>query len=284
MKEYQAELFLDIGCTLGEGPMWDDRRQRLWFVEIDEKRLYSVREDGEDLQRYSMPDKPSLVVPMESGDLALGLPDGIWRFSPETGELKRLALLNEDPAIRFNDGKAGPAGELWAGTIGRGAKLFRLPGEGEPEIVLESVSISNGIAFSPDRKIMYYVDTPTRRVDAFDYDAVRGTVSNRRPCVEDSATPGSPDGMTVDTHGNLWPARWGGFGVYCYRPFTNTPIAVVRTTVECTSCPVFGGGDYRTMFITTANQSRSGKPQSHPGGLFKVRLEVGGKAPFRWRR
>lgn len=284
MIEYQAELFLDTGCTLGEGPMWDERRQLLWFVDIDEKKLYSVREDGSGLQCRDIPDKPSLIVPMECGDLALGLPDGIWQYTPETGALRRLALLNTDPAIRFNDGKAGPAGELWAGTIGRGAKLFRLPGEGEPETALEGVFISNGIAFSPDRKTMYYADTPTRRIDAFDYDLTAGTISHRRPCVEDSVTPGSPDGMTIDREGNLWPARWGGFGIYCYKPFTDSPIAVVRTTVECTSCPVFGGRDYKTMFITTANQSRSGKPQSHPGGLFRVRLETGGEAPFRWNR
>jgi sugar lactone lactonase YvrE len=181
----------------------------------------------------------------------------------------------------MNDGKCDGAGRFWAGTMSpeRGdARLYRLDPDRSVRTMVEGVTCSNGLGWSLDERTMYYIDTPTRRIDAFDYDAPTGDISRRRTLIEVPREHGSPDGMALDESGCLWVAFWGGGAVRRY-----TPQGVLDRTVEVdatnvTSC-AFGGSDRSELYITTAG----GKPspaereaRPHAGGVFVTRPGVKG--------
>jgi len=205
---------------------------------------------------------------------------GLGSLDLATGNIEIFANPEADkPANRFNDGKCDPAGRFWAGTLGpRGeAALYRLDVDHSLHTMVTGVSTSNGLVWSADAKLFYYIDTPTGRVDAFDYDLGTGNISNRRPAVvPDSALPGRPDGMTIDADGMLWVAFWGGAAVIRYDPKTGKMLekAAVPGAKHSSSC-AFGGKDLQTLFITSAKAGV--KPdqlaeQPNAGHLFAVRI------------
>jgi sugar lactone lactonase YvrE len=197
-----------------------------------------------------------------------------------------------DPAadsVRFNDGACDPQGRFWAGTMsldGRtgSASLYRLDTDLRVTRVLDGVSVSNGIGWSPDGATMYYVDTATDRIDAFDFDGVVGTPGRRRTFVE-LPGPGSPDGLCVDADGAVWVALWGGWSVERYLP-DGTRDAVVELPVAQVSSCAFGGPELEQLFITTAWDGLSAadrEAQPLAGALFRVEPGVRGlpTTPFR---
>ncbi|MGE3313408.1 MAG: SMP-30/gluconolactonase/LRE family protein, partial [Limisphaerales bacterium] len=189
----------------------------------------------------------------------------------------------ELPGNRFNDAKCDPSGNLWAGTMAvdetpAKGSLYRIGADQRATRKVTEISISNGLAWSADRRTMYYIDSPTRRVDAFDFDVDTGGISRRRTVVE--ITDGYPDGMSIDERGNLWIAIWGGGCVACHEPDGGRRIARIEIPVrDVTSC-CFGSGD--TLFITTAGRDvvdadRHRQPLA--GGLFKASVGVTGPVP-----
>ncbi|MGH3658300.1 MAG: SMP-30/gluconolactonase/LRE family protein [Micromonosporaceae bacterium] len=266
-------------CTLGEGPYFDDRTGRFCWVDILGSRvLWSRPEDGT-VGELPLPGHVGAAVPRRDGGLVVCLPVGPALLDPD-GTLRPLGTYRDadvaalgfapapGPALRSNDAKADRAGRLWLGTMaydaspGAGA-LYRLdPGAADPVRVLGEVTISNGLGWSPDGTVMYYADTPTRRVDAFDYDQDAGVLGSRRTFA--TIDVGFPDGLCVDADGGVWVALWQGGAVRRYLPGGRLDRVVSVPTRQVTSC-AFGGAGYRTLLVTTAAVDRP--PGEHGAGL-----------------
>ena len=215
---------------------------------------------------------------------------GLGDVYKRQGDPELLAAVEaSDPSTRFNDGEIDPGGRLWAGTMGwegepeRGT-LYRLDADGSVHSMIEGVSISNGLGWSPDGRTMYYVDTPTMRIDRFDFDPATGDIENRRPFVTIRTGGGRPDGIAVDAEGAVWVATWPGFGVHRYLP-DGTLDAVMPLPVSNVSSIELGGPDLPDAFITTAWELLSDEEhavQPLAGSLFRARVDVPGqpRVPF----
>jgi sugar lactone lactonase YvrE len=214
------------------------------------------------------------------GGLVVALRDGFGILAD--GHLQMVAPVEADlPDNRMNDGKCDPAGRYLAGTmhldelLGRGA-LYRLNSDLSVDRLITGVTISNGLAWSIDGRLMYYIDSPTQRVDAFDYDTESGELSNRRPFVHISPDIGAPDGMTLDSEGCLWVALFDGGAVHRFTPDGALETVVELPTRQITSC-AFGGDRLDVLYITTARIGRSADPLDPvAGGLFACEPGVTG--------
>ena len=281
----QLELLVDSRSFLGEGPVWDARIDRLAWVDIMAGRLHLTAPDG-DTRTIQLPGPVGCLVPRASGGWVAALADGFWAVA-EDGATERLVDVQSDrPDLRFNDGKCDPAGRFWAGTMaldhraGAG-RLYRLDPDLSVHAMVDDVAISNGIDWSLDGRTMYYVDTPTHRIDRFDFEPETGAISNRRPFVTIDRADGGPDGLTVDVEGAVWLALWDGGRVRRYRADGSID-RDIRLPVSEVTCPTFGGPDLDELYITSAWESLS--PDQHAaeplaGGLFRARPGVRGRPP-----
>ncbi|SDI35134.1 Sugar lactone lactonase YvrE [Actinokineospora alba] len=265
------EIVVDAGARLGEGPVWDVRAQRLYWVDILGKSVHVHDPSGLADEVFDVGTHVGSLAVREQGGLVLAVADGFRAF--DFGSTSEIAVVTHPgPPARFNDGKCDPSGSFWAGTMpydqepGAGI-VYRLDPDHSVRPVLPGVTVSNGLDFTPDGRTLYYIDTPTGRIDAFDVDA--GVLSGRRTVVEVSA--GSPDGLTLDADGCLWVALWGGSAVHRYTPDGRLD-RVVDFPVSRPTCPVFGGADLGTLYVTSASV---GVDEPHAGALFA--LEVGVK-------
>lgn len=273
----------------GEGPFWSAETGRLGWVDIPAGRLWLAVDDGSvlvDTRSYDVGRPLGAAVPARAGGWVLALGAG-FGYLPDDGaphggraQVIDLATVDDPDRVRMNDGKCDPVGRFWAGTMAYDASpdagaFYRLGLNGEIDTILPNVTISNGLGWSPDRRTMYYIDTPTGRIDAFDYDAANGRVSRRRPVVEvDPESTGQPDGMTVDDEGCLWVAMWGGGRVCRYSP-EGQLLATVRLPVTNVSSCCFGGADGRTLFMTTSRLELTA-PEPDAGRIFRVDAGVSG--------
>jgi sugar lactone lactonase YvrE len=282
--DVSARQIINSQCKLGEGPLWDHRSNLLCFVDINgETYLRFDVGSGDNPQRLPVNQKVGCSALHPDGGYLLGLADGFWIFDPAHDKLEKwIAPEGHDPAKRFNDGKVDPAGRFWAGTMGgndKSGKLYCLHPDGRLEEKLSGVAISNGLAWSSDHKRFYYIDTPTRRVDVFDYDIDTGSISNRRPAIELPEGVGYPDGMTIAKDDTLWVAMWEGHGVLHCDPVGGKIIEKLEIPTERVTCPTFGGMDLDELFVTTAGGP--GEPDASAddpaGNVFSVKLPVGGE-------
>ena len=282
-----AELVLDARAELGEGPQWDEAGQRLVWVDIMAGRVHLFRPDTGACRTVEVGRPTGAAALSARGGLVLAVPEGFIRLDLDTGALVPLAALPvPSPDIRMNDGKCDRAGRFWAGTMaldertGAGA-LYRLDPSGAVTVMVDGVTISNGLDWSLDERRMYYVDSGTRRIDVFDWDPKKGQISNRRPFVFFPVQAGIPDGLTVDADGGIWVALWGGGAVHRYRPDGHLDRVVLLPVTHPTSC-AFGGTDLRDLYVTSAAvalgpDERARQPGA--GGVFRVRPGVRGRLP-----
>jgi len=282
---FQAELELDAQAGLGEGPHWDGSSKCLYWVDIDNGELH--RYDPATRRDDAIPigHQVSAVVPCRSGGLLLATRQGICVFDSHTGIRRTIGHPESHlPGNRFNDGKCDASGRFWAGTMdvsgtaGAGS-LYRIDTEGRIDRMVQGITCSNGIAWSLDGSTLYYIDTPTRQVVAYDYDMRQGSISGPRMAVDMAGEPGMPDGMTIDAEGMLWVAQWGGWQAARYDPATGAKLAQVQVpAAKVTSC-AFGGDNLDILYITTARtglNARQLEDQPLAGGLFKVVPGVAG--------
>jgi len=283
------ELILDARAELGEGPLWDDWRQRLLFVDIMRGHVHEFDPVTKADRILEVAEPVGAVALTMKGDWLIATKTGFWRLDPESGQKSIVAAVEEDqPNNRMNDGYVDRRGRFWAGTMGMGVRergsLYRLDPDGSVTRMLSPVSTSNGIDWSPDDRIMYYVDTPTRRIDCFDFDAAGGTIANRRPFVAFPTGTGRPDGLIVDADGHVWVALWQGGAVHRYSPAGRLE-DVIHFPVTLTTKCAFGGPDRRDMFITSAwidlaAEERPG--QTTAGGVFWLRPGASGQPSRRF--
>ncbi len=282
----EIELLVDSKATLGEGPAWDVKTQRLYWVDILEKRLHYF--DGVD-HSLALNDYAGCVAPCKNGRLVLALRYGIWTLDLDAKDLIEIAVPPGEPVNnRFNDGKCDPAGRFLAGTMDfaereANGSLYSLTADGQLSTLLTGLRISNGMAWSPDHRTFFFMDTPTRVVKAFDYDLKTGGIANPRPAVTIPEGLGWPDGMTSDVESHLWIAMWGGAQVTCWDPGSGMLLdRVAVPALNVTSC-VFGGKDLNDLYITTARKGMQASDlKNYPlsGGLFKYRTKTRGMPTF----
>jgi sugar lactone lactonase YvrE len=269
----RAELVADARAQLGEGPLWDPRTQELLWVDILAcvVHRYDPRTGADRL--FDAGSYVGAVVPRGAGGYALAVADGFALASDE-GEVTPLTAVGHDDAVRMNDGACDSRGRFWAGSMrldeaAGGGCLYRLDPDHSVETICEGVTISNGIAWSLDDSLLYYVDTPERTIDVFDFDAASGIVTNRRELVPVDG-PGVPDGLVVDAEGYLWVALWGGGSVRRYSP-EGRLAEVVEVPAKYTTKAAFGGPGLTSLYVTSAAGD-----DPHAGGLFVVEPGVAG--------
>lgn len=280
-----AKLVLEEFMELGEGPCWDEEEQALYWVDTDLKRVHKYCPYSGEKKTYQLNQKVGSAVKETAQTLICALENGFYRLNQADGAQKFLLTPKEHRSENiFNDGKCDKAGNFWAGTVhideleNRGL-LYCLKSDMECEVKVRDITISNGIAWTEDYKTMYYIDTPTMQVAAFDYDIDACTVSNKRIVIEFSPDDGMPDGMTIDEEGNLWVAMWGGYSVCKCDPRNGRIMGKVKVpAANVTSC-IFGGKDLDTLYITTAMAEltpREREKQPLAGGVFQLKTDTKG--------
>ncbi|MFB7651620.1 MULTISPECIES: SMP-30/gluconolactonase/LRE family protein [unclassified Streptomyces] len=257
------EVAVRAEAALGEGPTWDPATGRLLWIDILNSRVhtYDPATGRRTVRRTDQ--HVGAVKPRAGGGLVLSLRDGIGLLDPD--DTFRWLHREPVPGRRANDAAVAPDGSLWAGTMRYdeatgGGTLTRFTGDGTAEVVLDDVTVSNGTGWSPDGRRMYYVDTPTRRIDVFDTDPADGRITGRRPLavIEDGA--GFPDGLCVDADGSVWVALWDGGAVRRYTPTGALDRVLPLPVPRVTAC-AFGGPDLTDLYLTTA---RTGLPTPPP--------------------
>ena len=279
----QAELLYDTKATLGEGLIWDARTQTLYWLDILNKRIYVGGDVLVELDEFI-----GCIAPRKTGGLVLTKRFSFWTLEPASVRTSLiLPLTNEPSNNRFNDGKCDPRGRFLAGTMDMGetdpnGSLYSLD-EKTVTKILSDVTISNGMAWSPDHKTFYYIDTPTRIVRAFDYDLETGAIANSRNVIHVPETQGWPDGMTSDTQGNLWIAMWGGAKMTKWNSNTGELLEQIPVPAKNVSSCVFGGKNMNELYMTSA---RVGLDEAtltqYPltGGMFRLATDVEGMPTF----
>lgn len=249
------EVVAEVGADVGEGPVWHDSDGALLFVDVTAGALFRVDVATGTCERESFGASLGAALPSSIGGLVLAMENGLHAYAWAGGAPQLVVPVEaDDRSVRLNDAATDPRGRLWAGTMaydyapGR-STLYRFDPTG-PTPVLPGLTIANGTGWSPDGTRMYFVDTPTRRVDVLDYDVATGEATDRRPFVTvDSA--GAPDGLTVDSHGCVWVALWGGSAVHRYDP-EGRLVETVTFPVTQVSSVCFGGPSLTDLYVTSA--------------------------------
>jgi sugar lactone lactonase YvrE len=280
-----ADVAVPSRATLGEGVNWDAGRQCLYWVDILEKELHIYDPASGSDRRIAVGQYVGAVVPTATGALMLAMHHGFYRLDLETEALTPVCDPEADlPDNRFNDGKCDPAGRFWAGTMqregqGSSGALYRMDEDLSVHKQFGGVGISNGLAWSPDHATMYYIDTPTHEVTAFDYDLATGAIANRRAVIAFRHDEGHPDGMTIDEEGMLWVCFFGGGRIARCNPVTGKELDEIRFPVSNVTNCVFGGPDLDTLYASTARLTLTDQElaeQPLAGSVFRVKPGVCG--------
>lgn len=287
---HKVKRLVDLRALVGEGAIWDDQAQVLYWIDIMSSMLYVYDPAKKKNRAYPVSQHVGTVVPRASGGLMLAVANGFATFSLKS---QKLTILKDPesnlPGNRFNDGKCDPAGRFWAGTMAyenqsNQGSLYRLDPDLRVTKVLGGIAISNGIVWSQDKQTMYYIDSFAYTVRAYDYDLQSGDIGNERVVISVTDDLGVPDGMTMDREGMLWVARFGGSRVERWNPLNGELLdAVLLPASQITSC-AFGGKKLDTLFITSAaiGLEPDVAAKTHAGSLFAVKPGVTGLPAYRF--
>jgi sugar lactone lactonase YvrE len=288
-----VEHILASQNKLGEGPIWNKEEQALYWVDIHQQRAERFQPDTGQRNHFSFSQVVTALALRARGGFVTATSNGFAFWDGRSNNLETLADPEADkPHNRFNDGTVDPGGRFWAGTMYDGpetkeppeGRLYRLDPNGQVQTMETGLTICNGIGWSPDKKRMYFTDTLRCLIYTYDFDLETGRITNRRPFVDSTDQPGFPDGLTVDSQGFVWSARWGGWKVIRYDP-AGVVDRELSLPVECPTSCTFGGQDLTDLYITsawTALTESQRKEQPQAGDLFRLRLDVKGMAetPF----
>jgi D-xylono/L-arabinono-1,4-lactonase len=276
------ELIADYGCTVGEGPLWHEAEQRIYWVDIPNGRLFcfdpaseshSIVHEGDVIGGFTIQADGALLLFGARGSVTL------WRG----GEI--LPVIDEIPDerdTRFNDVAADPAGRVLCGTMptdDRSGRLYRLDTDRSLTLVLDGLGISNGIGFTPDRRYVYHTDTTAGEIHRYEYDESTGDLRNPNLFLRVPEGEGMPDGMTVDSEGFVWSARWDGGALFRYSPDGRLD-AQIGFPARKVSSVTFGGADYTDLYVTTAGGDNKESEGEGAGALFRLRPGVRGQPEY----
>jgi sugar lactone lactonase YvrE len=285
-----ATLVADVHAVLGEGPVWVEREQALYWVDIKGYKVFRHTPADGALKIWETPYRVCSLAPRASGGFIAGTEDGFSRVDLEADRF--VPLVNPEPdrlTNRFNDGKLDRAGRFWAGTMDNDevdatGALYRLDPNAKWARIDDGYKVTNGPAFSPDGRLMYHNDSARQVTYLFDLDEA-GNATNRRVHLQFGEGDGYPDGMTVDREGCLWIAFWDGWSVRRFSPQGELIDRIDVPTARPTSC-VFGGAALDQLFISSASiglGEEERRMQPNAGGLFMAEPGVSGivDTPFR---
>jgi sugar lactone lactonase YvrE len=253
-----AEPVGDVTAELGEGPYWVPEASFLIWVDIERGLLHRTHVPSGQTVTDDLGEVSAAFPALDGGILTIGGNRLTLRAGALGGGVitRTIAEVPAREGLRFNDAAVDPAGRVWAGTMHKGeteplGELYRLDAGGKLTTVIEGVTVSNGMGWSPDGSRMYYADSPTRRVDIFDYDPATGDAFKRRVFVDLSRVEGVPDGLTVDADGYVWVAMWGGGVLRRFTPDGQQDAVLPVPVSQPTSC-AFGGPGFTDLYVTTA--------------------------------
>lgn len=274
------EIVLQHTCLLGEGPVWDANNNIISWIDLLNGIIHEYDTQKQSHRMIELGDIVGAVALTKKGNYLAALKSGLSIVDRTTGKINFLQHPEKHiPTNRFNDGKCDPHGRFWVGTM----SMTEDPGAGNVYVFddqntctkrIESVTISNGLAWSSDHTILYYIDTPTFQVVAYDYDEATGNINNKRTVVRIPNSEGYPDGMTIDSEGMLWIAHWDGAQVARWDPSTGKKIYSIALPVDRVTSCTFGGDDLSDLYITTASVGLTEKQieeQPLAGALFVIK-------------
>lgn len=282
----EPRLVADYACRTGEGPLWHPTERRVYWVDIPNGKLfrYDPATGGHEccletvaIGGYTIQADGALLLFMDRGRVAL------WRDGQELETV--IDELPAEATSRFNDVIADPAGRVFCGTMKSAeapGRLYRLDPDGTLTVLIEGVGCSNGLGFTPDRRGLYYTDSPAREIYRYDYDEATGAISNRRVFVRTPDDEGVPDGMTVDAEGFVWSAKWDGGCLVRYAP-DGTADRRIAFPAKKVSCVTFGGDDYTDLYVTCAGGHDKATEGPGAGALFHLNLGIRGVPEFQSR-
>nr|WP_051303506.1 SMP-30/gluconolactonase/LRE family protein [Comamonas composti] len=288
-------------AALGESPFWHAEQRKLYWVDIVGRRINRCNENGQDLESMDLHAEPGCIAPVRGGGLVIAMRDGVYRLREWAGPVQRIAVLPYDPATtRANDGKCDALGRFWVGTVyeprdARLAALYSLDARADaaPDIREQAgqALTGNGLTWSPDGKTLYWADTPSHCIYAWDFNVDAAVLSRQRVFMRfdpkphgwlpgDAGYGGRPDGAVVDSEGHLWVAMYEGARVLRISP-EGRVVQSYPTPVRCPTMPAFGGADGRTLFLTSASHGRSAQEIAQlplSGKVLALRVDARGLA------
>lgn len=273
----EVELLVHNQTQLGEGPVWDHRTSILYWVDIEQGHIQAYDHQSRINQVYPMGEFVGAAVPTIDGRLIVGLKSKVIIFDPSTGAQELVCEPEPgEHSNRFNDGKCDRRGRFWIGSTQVDHKdptgaLYAIGSGGTFSPKLKHLTISNGMAWSADDRIMYFIDSPTMAVQRFHYQSLTGEIEPLDEVVRFTSDAGVPDGMTIDNQGNLWIAFYGAGRVGCYHPTSGQQLISISVPAKNTTSCCFGGPAMDELFITTA---RRDDPEG--GGLYRCKPGVSG--------
>ena len=271
------KIIHNINCQVGEGVTWDAKTNTLWQVDIRGKCLYKLQNGS--WEKIDLPQKVGCMAISETGRVLVGMEDGVYWLDTMTLAHQPITLKGE----RFNDGKVGPDGAYYLGTVGaNGSGAFYRLADGVLTELFDGCYCSNGLDWTADEKTMVYADSLLYKVELFDFDKANGNLSGRRTLRQFPENWGKPDGLTVDAMDNILLAFWDGHGILHLDGKTGETIQKIETPCPKASCCAFGGDGFKTLFITTAAMDDvPNYPEA--GKTFALGMEVGGKSIYYYK-
>lgn len=284
-----VDLALRFNAEVGEGPIWDGSSQELIFIDVTQGAIHRLDPLSQRIKTIKIDMHIGAVGLIDSELLIAAVRDGFATINRSTGEISYIKRVLADEGIRFNDGKCDPFGNFVAGTMryepAMGtAQLYSLDSTGNVRSLLTGVGLSNGLSWNPTGKRLFYIDTLTRQIAKFDYDQELGIVGERSVFYEFGPDSGSPDGMTMDSEGNLWVALWGGSKVVRIDP-KGALLGEISLPVTQPTSVIFGGANFDKLFITSARYGLSESSlakQPLAGSVFVADVGASGKEEFKF--
>ena len=276
---------------LGEGPIWHENRQSLFWVDIENMQLFELDLSSNQVKNWQFEHRLGAALIDKNNQLILAFQGYLARFNFENEQIEKLCeiegeIINNRP----NDGKIGPDGYLWQGTMEVNCEdykgsLYRIDNHFNIQKKLNNLSVSNGMAWSLNNEYFYHIDSPTQQIKKYKFNAKTGEITFEKIAITIPAEIGQPDGMSIDNEGMLWIAIWGGFCVKRYNPENGNLLETIKLPApHITSC-AFGGKNMDTLFITSAREGMSADelikyPES--GNLFVQKVNVKGQNSFKF--
>ncbi|MEX0776650.1 MAG: SMP-30/gluconolactonase/LRE family protein [Phycisphaeraceae bacterium] len=289
---HDITVLADYATVCGENPLWHPLEKRMYWTDIPTGRIFCYdpvsgehelywQEQGRQVGGFTVQTDGTLLLFMDRCTIAV----------MRDGKIEKTVIehLPDEIHTRFNDVIADPEGRVFCGTMavsakgdrpGRLGRLYRLDRDGSIHKLLDGIGCSNGMGFTPDGRHLYYTDSPKREIYLFDYDRASGALSNQRVFVNSLGEAGVPDGMTVDSAGDVWSARWDGHCCTRYSPDGKEQERLHFPDSKKISSVAFGGADLLDMYFTTAGGDKKGDNGTAAGALLRMRATVPGVAEF----
>lgn len=264
--------------TLGESPLWDHRRNTLFWIDIDQGLIHSWQPLSSKTEMWSVGEKVGCIAMHASGGFLLATESGLHTWDPQSGSKKLIqSVRHSNPENLFNDGKVDPFGRFWIGTKGpKGTSTLWMLQDDKLNLKVSDLWISNGLDWSLDRKVFYHTDSGDRTIYRYDINLETAKLFNRTTFFKPKT--GTPDGLTIDSNGNIWTAIWDGWEVLQLSP-AGEVLTEVKVPVQRPTSVTFGCEDMKTLFITSALEGLSLSErldQPFAGDLFSIETSVSG--------